>query len=99
MLTGDKVETAINIGSSSGLLESDMALIKFVSNGDSPSKILKKLKVLPFCIYESAQFMSDTQDDSTIRSVMEEMAPMLGAFFCEDDLIHHQRETSLRVWP
>ena len=85
VLTGDKVETAINIGSSSGLLESDMALIKFVSNGDSPSKILKKLEVLRNAFTSQHNLWSDTQDDGTIQSVMEEMAPMLGLSSVEDD--------------
>ena len=78
VLTGDKVETAINIGSSSGLLETGMAVVKFVNKGDSPSSIRKKLDVLRNAFTSTGYTWADTPDDGTIQSMMEEMMPVLG---------------------
>merc|ERR1711998_707341 len=78
VLTGDKVETAINIGSSSGLLETGMAVVKFVNKGDSPSSIRRKLHVLRDAFTSTDYTWADTPDDGTVQSMMEEIMPVLG---------------------
>jgi phospholipid-translocating P-type ATPase (flippase) len=67
VLTGDKLETAINIGYSSGLLDSEVMLMRLEDKGEDTSKFRKKLKRLV------SHFDKMAADGETMRRALDQM--------------------------